>query len=242
MKAIAINKDAEIRRETISEDHDCIIVEDFLRDPHELVVFAERHRSEFSAPEKRGYPGLRYRLQATLLADIYRFIRVEMTKYFPFLRGGMDFWTFLSLITQEPGNLSNLQRICHTDPNPDPGRRIYAGLVYLFEDERLGGTSFYHWTDRWQSKDATSIDLDDPDDGLAFLQERFPTFREPPRYMTESNEIAEQLRSFPARFNRMIFYPGDIPHSGALSAPELLSPDVRTGRLTLNIFASALPK
>jgi hypothetical protein len=35
-----------------------------------------------------------------------------------------------------------LQRICHIDPNPEPGRAKYAALVYLFKDERLGERVF----------------------------------------------------------------------------------------------------
>lgn len=37
-------------------------------------------------------------------------------------------------------------------------------------------------------------------------------------------------------------YWGGVPHSGSTVAPELLSTDVRKGRLTLNVFASVLPK
>ena len=40
-----------------------------------------------------------------------------------------------------------MQRICHIDPNPDPGREKYAALLYLFNDERLGGTGFYRFRD-----------------------------------------------------------------------------------------------
>ncbi len=75
-----------------------------------------------------------------------------------------------------------------------------------------------------------------------FLQEHFPTYRKPARYMTGSNEIAELLCTIPARFNRPVFYSGDVPHSATIAAPELLSTDIRKGRLTLNVFADVLPK
>jgi hypothetical protein len=78
--------------------------------------------------------------------------------------------------------------------------------------------------------------------GEEFLKRHFKTFREPPRYMTESNEIAELLCTIPPRFNRFVFYSGDVPHSGAITAPQLLSNDPRKGRLTLNLFFSVLPK
>ncbi len=78
--------------------------------------------------------------------------------------------------------------------------------------------------------------------GYDYLLDNFATFRKPARYMTESNEIAKLVRTIPPRFNRLIFYSGRIPHNAAISAPDLLSNDARTGRLTLNIFADVLPK
>ena len=77
--------------------------------------------------------------------------------------------------------------------------------------------------------------------GEDFLKQHFATLREPPRYMTESNDVAELLYTVPARFNRFVFYSGDIPHTGAITAPELLSADPKKGRLTLNLFFSVLP-
>ncbi len=242
MKEIRINTDAIIRREAISEDHNCVVIDDFLRDPHEIVEFAADHAGEFSMPEQLGYPGPLFDVNEDAMSDIYRFIRSIMTKYFPFLRGGMNLWTYLSMVTMQPDELSNLQRICHSDPNPSPERTVYAGLVYLFENEDLGGTSFYRWRDPELVQKATTIDREDPDKCLVFLQENFPTYRKPAHYMTESNEIAERLCTIPARFNRLIFYWGGVPHSGAITAPELLSTDFRQGRLTLNAFANVLPK
>lgn len=59
--------------------------------------------------------------------------------------------------------------------------------------------------------------------------------------MTDSTEIAERIADIPARYNRLIFYSGDIPHSAQISSPELLTSDVGKGRLTLNCFASVRP-
>jgi hypothetical protein len=241
MKTIRINSDATIRREAISGNQYCVIVDDFLQDPHELVEFAANHAGEFSKPN-RGYPGQQFGVNDDAMKNIYRFTRSKMTKHFPFLRGGLNLWTFLSMVTAQPDELPNLQRICHVDPNPDRERTVYAGLVYLFENEKLGGTGFYRWKERDLVWEAIAIESEDSVKGLAFLQEHFPTYRKPARYMTESNEIAELLCTIPARFNRLVFYSGEVPHSGAINAPELLSTDIRKGRLTLNIFANALPK
>ncbi len=238
---IRINTDATIRREAISEDHHCVIIDDFLQDPNKLVEFAADHAGEFARPDS-GYPGQQFGIDDDAMTDIYRFIRSKMTMHFPFLRGGMKLWTFLSMVTKRPDELSELQRICHTDPNSSPDRSIYAGLLYLFENEDLGGTGFYRWREHELVQKAEAIEREDPGKGEAFLQEQFPTYRKPARYMTGSNEIAELLCTIPARFNRLIFYSGGVPHSGDIAAPELLSRNIRKGRLTLNVFADVLPK
>ena len=241
---IRINTDASIRREAISEDHDCVIVDDFLQEPYELVECAADYASEFVMPERLSYPGRLIRVDRDQMTDVYRFIRFEMTKHFPFFKGSMNLMTYLSMVTVRPDELSALQRICHTDPTTESDRTPYAALVYLFENEDLGGTGFYRWREsaiELRHK-AAAIGRENPDKALAFLQEHFPIYREPACYMTGSNEIAELLCTIPARFNRLIFYSGKIPHSGAITAPELLSSDPSKGRLTLNVFADVYPK
>jgi hypothetical protein len=57
--------------------------------------------------------------------------------------------------------------------------------------------------------------------------------------MTESTDLAELLTVVPARFNRLVFYDGSLPHSGHITHPELLSDNVSKGRLTLNFFTTA---
>jgi hypothetical protein len=45
----------------------------------------------------------------------------------------------------------------------------------------------------------------------------------------------------PAKFNRLLVYNGDMPHSAYIENSKLLTGEVATGRLTLNCFASVLP-
>ena len=241
LPVIRINTNASIRREAISEDKYCVVVDDFLQDPQALVEFAAQQSGNFSVPESK-YPGLLCRINNNVMTDVYRFIRFKMTKHFPILRGGMKMWTVFSIVTLQPDELTTFQRLCHTDPVAGPGRMPYAALLYLFENEELGGTGFYRWREPELVMKATAFEREDSDKARAFLQEHFPTYREPARYMTESSEIAELVCTIPARFNRLIFYSGAVPHSAAITAPELLSNDIRAGRLTLNVFANVLPR
>ena len=238
---IEINPDPTVRIEHIADGHVCVIVDDFLKQPHDVVEFAVSNADAFSTP-KAGYPGLLFNIDDDAMTDVYRFIRSRMGQQFSFLKGGMGLSTFLSMATVQPDKLANLQRLCHTDPRERMDRQNYAALVYLFENEALGGTGFYEWKERELIEQATMLESEDPAKALEFLQEHFATYAKPACYMTESNEIAELVSKIPARFNRMIFYSGDVPHSAAIASPELLTKDFSKGRLTLNCFASVRPR
>jgi len=239
--SVRLNPDAALQRQAISDEAFCVIVDDFLKNPDELVQFASQHAGEFTHPNI-GFPGVQTRVDDAAMKDIHRFIRSKMSRQYGFMRGRIGIRSLLSLVTLQPEALHPLQRICHIDPNAEPGRAKYAALVYLFRDERLGGTSFFRWKDESLVWKAREIVRDDPERGESYLRQHFKTFRERPKYMTESNEIGELLYTVPPRFNRFVFYSGDIPHSAAIAAPELLSDDVRQGRLTLNLFFSTVPK
>lgn len=239
---LRLNADARIRQEEISENQHCIIVDDCLQNAQELIEFAAQNADQFSAA-KSYYPGLFADMGEDAMAEVYRFIRSRMTKHFPFLRHKLKLSSFLSMTTLQPDELSAAQRLCHVDPALDSERRPYAAVLYLFDNAELGGTSFFRYRKAFERlKEVEEIERKNPDKAQAYLLEHFPTFVEPACYMTESNEVAELLCTIPARFNRMIFYSGEIPHSAAITAPELLSKDFRQGRLTLNLFADALPK
>ena len=241
LETIRMNSAAEIQIRKLSSGQSIAVVDNFLADPGELRDFASRHADEFSMPP-RSYPGILLDVAAEPMADIYRFVRSTMGRHFAFFRGDVRLSTVLSMTTLQPAELSNLQRLCHSDPGAGPRRRNFAFVLYLFDDERLGGTGFYRWKEQEAIVKATALEMEDPDKALAFLREQFPTYNEPPCYITESNEIAERLDAVPAKFNRLLFYSGDEPHSAQISSPELLSSDFDKGRLTLNCFASVRPK
>ena len=241
LDTIRINRRPEIQFMQISSGQSIAIIDDFLADPHALLAFAKRHANDFSMPP-RSYPGITLNIDTAPMQDIYRFVRFTMGRHFSFFRGDARLSTVLSMTTLQPDELSNLQRLCHSDPAAGIKRRNFAFVLYLFENEQLGGTGFYRWKEKTAIQKATELELEDPHKALAFLRERFPTYNKPPCYITASSEIAELLHVIPAKFNRLIFYAGDIPHSAQISSPQLLSSDPDRGRLTLNCFASVRPK
>lgn len=238
---IRLNSSLRIREQRIGDDAHCAIVDDFLADPDALIDLAVTRADHFQAPAI-GYPGLMLNLEPELLRDFDRFVLRRMGDEFGFLRGGATLLTGLTMTTRRPADLSTFQRICHTDPRDSRGRRKFAALVYLFKDEALGGTAFYRWKKPEVVYKALELEQQNPDAALDLLAEYSAVFRNPPCYITESNELAELVEVVPPRFNRFVFYAGEMPHSGHITAPERLTSDFRTGRLTLNCFAGVVPK
>lgn len=237
---IEVNFGATVSTVVIGDGHKAVVVDDFLKDPQSVIDHAATLADRFEYP-KASYPGGVLQVPTAATEQLLRFTRREMTKHFPIRRGGQQLITLLSMTTLQPEELSNLQRLCHTDPRTQPNRANYASLVYLFDDASLGGTAFYRWKRRDLLEQATSLEQENPARALAFLQEHFEYFNEPAGYLTESNEAAELLEVVPAKFNRFVFYSGDVPHTAHIEHPEKLSMDFRKGRLTLNGFVSVIP-
>lgn len=238
---LKLNPNARIKVQPVGEHEHCVVVDDFLQDPDAVVEYAAARAHEFEVPAN-SYPGLVLDLRRSQTDGIYDFIRRQMSRKFPFMRGGVRMTTMLSMTTLRPAQLSNLQRLCHTDPRTRVDRANYAGLLYLFEDEQLGGTGFYRWKQKPLIEQATALEMNNPDEALTFLQQHFETYNHPPAYMSDSNEIAELIELLPARFNRWIFYSGDLPHSAYIRHAGKLTNDFHKGRLTLNTFATVMPK
>ena len=238
---LKLNPNLEIQAAQITDRHVCVVVDDFALNPEELVDYATRHAEHFSMQE-RAYPGLVLPVANDMLGEMNQFIRREMSRLFSFCRAGAEYHTQFSLATLQPEDFTWVQRLCHSDPQLGPGRANFAGLLYRFRDENMGGTGFYRWRDPAYWQRMTGLQRDDPEAGLEELREKFSMFRTPACYMTESNEAAELLDHVPARFNRFVFYSGDIPHSAHIRDPGLLQRDPAHGRLTLNCFVDAVPR
>lgn len=241
MKRIEVNPKADIAVRHIADDDYCVVVDDFLRRPEQLVDFAVANGAAFE-PQAIGYPGTLYDVAADVMDDVDRFIRTCMSRHFAFFKGDVRTTTYLSMATRQPGELAPLQRLPHSDPRASLDRSNYAALVYLFEDPGLGGTGFYRWTNRELIEQATAMEMAVTGSCEGFLAQHLAMYRQPPQYMTGSNEVAELLLEIPARYNRLLFYSGDVPHSAHIPHPERLSTDFARGRLTLNCFASVRPK
>lgn len=240
LSPLQINPHAEVRLHEVADGRQCAIVDDVLQNPDALVDFAVQNASRFAWMAVP--PGPRLMIDDDALLELRRLIRARLSRHFPIHRTGIELQACLSNVTVAPEKLSRLQRLCHVDRRSSPTRRTYAGLIYLFRNPDLGGTAFYRWRRPDVVSEAERLFEHDPGAAMRYLDEASAMFREPPQYMTESNDIAELLTVVPARFNRLIFYNGELPHSGHIAHPGLLSDDMSKGRLTLNFFANVHPR
>ena len=53
---IEINPDLEVCVEQITDEHSCVVIDDFLKLPQDIVAFAHENTDAFSIPEN-SYPG-----------------------------------------------------------------------------------------------------------------------------------------------------------------------------------------
>lgn len=136
---------------------------------------------------------------------------------------------YFSIVTSPPAQLKPIQRFPHYDGVEE---HRYAALLFLCGSE-FGGTAFYrHLSTGYETVNA----------------ERFPSFKSslecevrqrglpPQAYITDGAPYFEKIAEFDAASNRMLLYRGKALHCSAIRRPELLTPDPRRGRLTLNLF------
>ncbi len=234
---LRLNPAAAARRVPLGDGAHCLVLDDFLEDAPSVRAWAAGHASGFEAQEG-AYPGSVLPLAGAAAEPLAGFVRRRLSREFGFLRGDLDLQVQFSLTTRDPADFSWIQRLPHTDPRLGPERRNYATVLYLFDDEALGGTAFFRWRDPGFWPEFSRRAAADLEAAEAELRERFALFREPPRYPAGSDDVVEELARVPARFNRLVAYSGEIPHSAFVPAPDRLTDDVVSGRLTLNGFAS----
>ena len=228
---MTFNPRAQINVVEFGDVHRCVVVDDALSDPEQLVRYAAEHSGAFQAPAVTAYPGVTLAAPANVTADLAQYFSLHARRQFD-ARRLVSLNCLLSMVTLLPAQLRPFQRLCHSDTlTLDQNQSAQACVLYLFKDETLGGTSFYQ---PLRSREETAK-LFDHSVRLApkeFAQ-RYPMT---PGYMTGSNPYFMRIGGITARWNRLIIYDGTVLHSGDITAPEKLTGDPRTGRLTLNGF------
>jgi hypothetical protein len=209
-----------------------VFVDDFLEDPQALVDVACRTRFEPLAgrAEQKGYPGVRvnapaaYTQALTELMDPLIKANFQVPRHLDVKVGLSAF----SLTTTPPGALGPLQRVPHFDASTP---HYTAALLWLC-DESHGGTGFY----RHNATGLQRITSENRERYLDTCHEELNRGLPPARYFDRSDERYTFLGMMPARFNRLVVYPGSLLHSACINPARSLSSDPRRGRLTVNTF------
>jgi hypothetical protein len=229
--ALRFNPRPRIERVALPGAPPCLVVDEALADPQAWVEYAAAQRGQFEDRPINGFPGPELRLPEASLVALDTFFAEHARRELG-ARRTVRRYARLSMVTREPPQLLPWQTFCHTDQfERAAGQFVAASVLYLFRDPDLGGTAFYR--PRRSERETASLVLASAKLTPVEFSQRSGI---PMGYMTGSNDWFERIGAVPARFNRLILYSGDIFHTGDITAPERLSGDPRTGRLTLNGF------
>jgi hypothetical protein len=225
------NPNPRVETITIHGHHVCYVIDDALINPDAMVDFAAKHIGDFAEAGHNAYPGPELRMPEAFSSQLDAFFAAHLRRAFD-VRRTERMYSRLAITATPPQQLSPSQSICHIDRlSIEPQHRIVASVLYLFGDERLGGTSFYG--PKYPPDTILPLIADAGNMDAARFRARYGIET---GYITRSNLWFEKLQTIPARYNRIIFYEGTVFHSGEIAHPELLSRDPRAGRLSLNGF------
>lgn len=220
-----------VRALAIDDTHDCLVVDGALREPERWVAWAAANRDAFHADPQYAYPGPQLAMPDDFAAELDDFFRVHVRGRLGGRRT-LGMATRMAMVTTPPHELQPRQWMCHRDSQTvPPGECLGASVLYLFHDERLGGTSLYR-PRRGERETALLVHDSGTLDAAAFSRKYGATAG----YLVDSNDWFERVLTVPPAFNRMVFYDGGLFHNAHLPHPELLTGDPATGRLTVNGF------
>lgn len=218
---------AEARKEQISStDQMLVSIDDFLETPDQAISAAFLQKFAKITPQ---YPGVRAPLNPSVCESWLAALGPMLSDWFglPGQRWEMQAW--YSLVTSPPHQLAPIQCLPHID-GTDP--RQIAMMLYLHRTAH-GGTAFF----RHRSTGLAALTAETYPRYAAAVQAEHARTGLPPRaYPTDGAPHFERIAVAEGRFNRAVFYRGNVLHSGVIDGAAPLNADPREGRLTINAF------
>jgi hypothetical protein len=215
------------------------VIDDALTDPDLWFRVAAEQENDFciaGSGKFPAYPGVELHMSAEINEAIAAFFLQHIRSRVNARRLVQAISRF-SMMSLKSEQLRPAHCLCHRDVGGPPGTMKAASVLYLFKDESLGGTSFYVPK---KSEDETaelvhdSLNMSPQDFEAKYVIEQ--------RYMQGSNQYFEQIGAVAAKWNRIVFYDGNIYHNADIVAEKKLVTDPRLGRLTINGFFSCTTK
>lgn len=210
-----------------STDQQLVSLDNFLGDPEHAILQASLQNFAKITPQ---YPGVRAPLDLAVCSAWLAQLAPRLDQWFGggrSRRWEMQAW--YSLVTSPPHTLAPIQRLPHVD-GTDPEQ--IAMMLYLHRTGH-GGTGFF----RHRATGLSSLTADIfPRYAAAVEADYRRTGMPPAAYPTDGAPHFERVHVAEGRFNRAVFYRGNILHSGVIDNAAPLSADPRAGRLTINAF------
>ncbi|MCL9999624.1 MAG: DUF6445 family protein [Erythrobacter sp.] len=217
-------------------DQYLVSLDNFLVDPDHAVSQASLQKFAKITPQ---YPGVRAALDPAVCAAWLAQLAPLLDQWFGTAgaKAGAHPWAmqaWYSLVTTPRQELAPMQRLPHVD-GTDPQQ--IAMMLYLHRTGH-GGTAFF----RHRSTGLEALTAQDyPRYSQAVQAEYGRTGLPPAAYPTDGAPHFERVHVAQGRFNRAVFYRGNLLHSGVIDNDSPLHADPCEGRLTINAFFRPAP-
>nr|WP_315487669.1 DUF6445 family protein [uncultured Undibacterium sp.] len=227
------NPNPHIQTIKLANGESCFVIDNALSDPDFWFKVALEQADDFTLAGNAkfpAYPGVELHMSDEINEAITQFflqhIRTKLNA-----RRLIHAVSRFSMMSLQYDQLRPAHCLCHRDLGGPEGSMRGASVLYLFKDESLGGTSFY--VPKKSEKETASLVHDSLHMTAQYFEEKYGVEQ---KYMQGSNAYFEQIGSVPAKWNRIIFYDGNIHHTADIVDEKKLSKDPSVGRLTMNGF------
>lgn len=213
-----------------------VIIDDLYPGPEQLLSAAEQIQW---IRENPNYPGIRAQVPADYLNHTLQLAAGPLQQAFALDTGNglssdviRNAFCCFSMVTNPPETLKPIQSLPHFDAVT--GQQL-AMLHYLCDTPFRGTRFFRHKESGYEN----------------ILQDRVSIYQEQagklvnrvqPGYASQCAPWYEAIGEVTAKFNRVVFYPASLLHSGVVGSGETLSDNAREGRLTITGFIDIASK
>lgn len=217
-----------VRLERIGQEQTpLLLVDNLLAEPEKLVSSAgdlssfDRETRDFYPGQRKPLPVEYAQLTGPVLAQYLREFSVLKAPEVEVQRG------VYSLASTAPQKLLPIQRIPHFDSESP----VQWAMVHYLCDEQCGGTGFF----RHRRSQYESITAQRSRRYQRMLEDEASRHGVPEAvYLSGDSLLFEMHHYVEAKFNRAIFYPGNLLHSGLVR--QWQSTSLADARLTANAF------
>ena len=210
------------------EQSPVIRIDNVLRDPTYLVRYAEQE-AKFEAVAGNLYPGVRAAMPLDYVEGAVRALDPLIRQTYDI--GGAKLANaecFFSIVTTPPDALLPFQKIPHIDTS----HPLHFAVVHFLCGEPFSGTGFYRQA-------ATGFEKITPAREPLWASARDEALLQLPDdagYIDQRSSDYQRIGVVDAVFDRLILYPSNLLHSGAIQDGMNFSADPQIGRLTANFF------